>query len=262
TVLVFGTPKIWPDDPAGYRALLAWVVPVAAVVVGLAVLAWRSPPGRRAQMTMYSVIAVILVAAVDIPVDSARPVIDTLRTSGGPTYITTPPTELTSGLLGGYDYLRRNSGDDAVLAVSNALLSSEKTGESTAYFDPAAFAERRVLLEGWGYTSRAHQIGDERVYVEGVQPFPDRLRLEKLAFERASRGALAALRGRLSRRQQRECARRRQGTRQVDPAHPSLRPRGVFEPRDHGRQGRPCEARARELRRKLMRRAAGGMSLH
>jgi hypothetical protein len=87
-------------------------------------------------------------------------------------------------------WIRRNTSDDAVLAVNNYFNDARRRNPAYMYY--SGFAERRVFLEGWGYTIRGQQIGADKI-LEGVRPFPKRLALDRAAFAHADPVALGKM---------------------------------------------------------------------
>ncbi len=80
--LVFGTASIW--SPIGFQALLAWSALLAVTLCALLALARWGPRRRRAQLGLYVVLAVLIAAAVNVPLDYGYPLYRQLRRASPP----------------------------------------------------------------------------------------------------------------------------------------------------------------------------------
>jgi hypothetical protein len=114
--------------------------------------------------------AVVLVGAIDIPVQKIRPA---LSASIAPDADVMSP-ELYDALT----WIRDETPQESVIAVNDQM-----TEIGPYEFDFGAFSERRVFLAGWGFS------GDrsERAPLQaggGANPYPERLSLNQQAFER------------------------------------------------------------------------------
>ena len=132
-----------------------------------------------------SLIVLLLLGIIDMPLDNASRVWGWLR--GELTY-SQVNRNLTSGLLQGMNWLREHADTNAVLAVNNYY--RDEAGTDARYFCYSAFSERRVFLEGWMYTHKAHRVGWGRVWAGKVHPFPDRLDLNQRVFVEADPSAI------------------------------------------------------------------------
>jgi hypothetical protein len=100
---------------------------------------------------------------------------------------------LTPEIYDALRWIRDNTPSDAVLAVNN-----QYTSAGPFEFDYAAFAERRVFLEGWGYsdaaaprTSSSHRF---QALGSGLSnPFADRLTLNNAVFMQGDPDALRTM---------------------------------------------------------------------
>lgn len=162
---------------------------LVAAVVGLAVWAWRSPERLRGRRALYPVIVVLAAAVTNVPTDY-RSWLGHLW-SGESVQAEVGPG-LTPALYDGLRWIERHTDENAVLAVDD-LHTAESRPFGPLYFYVSAFAERRTLLQGWEYTTRAAELGFNAVGLLKKQPFPTRLRLESEVFERASLLALRKL---------------------------------------------------------------------
>ena len=84
---------------------------------------------------------------------------------------------ITPDLYRGLVWVRENTPVDAVLAVN-----SHYTEIGPFEYTYSGFGERRIFLEGWGYTVRARDSNYEAVATGRQVPFPGRLDLNRRAF--------------------------------------------------------------------------------
>lgn len=161
------------------------------LVAGLVVLtALGLVVTRRSELALALVVLVAAVGVLDLPLDYAPTLVDRAR-SGAP-LANAGDTGINRGLYAGLAWIRANTSPRDVLAVNN---TEERQGEFRLpiYFYYAAFAERRVFLEGWLFTAKAW---NERGNVlRGTLPdaFPRRTALNDAVFERGDRAALDTL---------------------------------------------------------------------
>ena len=125
---------------------------------------------------------ILAVGALDKPVDTLKP------------GLFDPPGEATAGrrvtpdLYRALEWVRDETPDDAVVAVNSHL-----TEIGPFEFVYGGFGERRVYLEGWGYSARSREIGYGDVAAGRQIPFPRRLALNEAVFEQGSRRAMRTL---------------------------------------------------------------------
>lgn len=93
---------------------------------------------------------------------------------------------MTPDLYGALRWIRDETPTGSVIAVNNQWIDAADA--SPLEFIYSAFAERRVFLEGWGYSARSRELGYAEISA-GANPFADRLLLNRAAFT----GALGAL---------------------------------------------------------------------
>jgi hypothetical protein len=129
--------------------------------------------------------AVLTVGALDTPLDSLVP---TLANPGLAAHNFGKP--LTPELYRALTWIRDETPTDSVIAVNNQWI--DPANKASFEFDYSAFSERRVFLEGWGYSQRVVELGYAKV-AQGIDPFVGRLRLNEAAFIRGSRGALRTM---------------------------------------------------------------------
>jgi hypothetical protein len=123
--------------------------------------------------------AVVTVGTLDAPIGKLVPSL---------TDAPVPPENgkrITPELYRALTWIRNNTPADSVLAVNN-----QATVTGPFEFDYSAFSERRVFLEGWGYSARLRDVGYTEIATGQVNPFVARLRLNEAAFMRGDRRAL------------------------------------------------------------------------
>jgi hypothetical protein len=156
-------------------------------VAALALAAWLARGRGRAILSGFAVLAVLLTAAVDVPLD----LVPTFRKvlNDEPLY-SAEPDGLHPGELQAMEWIRDNLEDEAILAVGN-LRSIERRSLGPAARDWPAFTERRTFLEGWAYSQQAYKLqhGSE-VFLGRKLLFRHRRRLEQLVFYRGDGSAL------------------------------------------------------------------------
>jgi hypothetical protein len=160
-----------------------------ALALGLLVLAAvRSRGATRAFLSGFAVTALLVTAALDVPLDLMQTTVRPLL-AGQPLY-----REERFGLnprqVQGLDWIRDNLPDDAVLAVDN-LRAIRERWLGPANRDYPAFAERRTFLQGWAYSERAYVLNHHTDAFTGEKRlFRGRRRLQEAVFNDADRAAL------------------------------------------------------------------------
>jgi hypothetical protein len=154
--------------------------------LGIGVMSWFAlsrRPGQKGQVAALTVASGFLLAAVvDGPLNQFREEVDRWTDPQRLVYEQeVPPARLglTAELREGLRWVRDNTPTDSVVAVNNHY--SDLVLGDPRYFYYSALAERRVFLEGWGYTNEAHRIGREDVTYRRLLPFPNRLALNDVA---------------------------------------------------------------------------------
>jgi hypothetical protein len=94
---------------------------------------------------------------------------------------------ITPELYGALTWIRDNTPADSVIAVNDQYTF---TFTGPFEFDYSAFSERRVFLEGWGYSARLRDQRYDQVATGQGNPFAGRLKLNEAAFMRGDRRAL------------------------------------------------------------------------
>jgi hypothetical protein len=131
--------------------------------------------------------ALVLVGTFDAPLGKVGPRL--FNPPGG-----TPTGKgVTPGIYAALTWIRDHTPTDSVIAVNN-----QWTINGPFEFDYSAFAQRRVFLEGWGYSQRAAaRSSTSRSYIEVAQgktnPFVDRLHINDAAFKQANATALRTM---------------------------------------------------------------------
>ncbi len=177
-----------PPDPASTnRAFLALVT----VVVVLAVLALAARAGTRS-----AVLAWVVVGACLLGIGAHRSVELARRFPVPEPFSLDRPEDLRPLPEGGVEaarYLRDHSDADELVATNNHCRLPIPRCDSRAFWI-SAYAERRVLVQGWGYSPKANADTDS---VEEAlhKPFwdPDLLRRNDAVFTDPSRRTLGAL---------------------------------------------------------------------
>jgi hypothetical protein len=172
------------------QADLAAYAPAAAAIAALALAAALSGGRWRSLFASSAVLAVLLTAALDTPLDLIPRTVRQLE-AGEPLYASS-----TAGLRprehDAMEWIRDHLPADAVLAVSNDRTPSTR-GLGPSDDDYPAFTEHRTFREGWKFTSRANEIGQIEVQLGRKDPFPERTRLENAVYSRADREALRTM---------------------------------------------------------------------
>lgn len=179
----------WRLDKSLGLATAGYIL-VALLIGGVAVATIVSRGLRRREYALVLVTAAVTVGALDVPLDYGPEAIDHLQ--AGSRFYRQSATGLNRGLYEGLDWIRTHTSEDAVLAVNNYYDGTGRYKQPT-YFDYAAFAQRRVFLEGWLSTSTAWNTGSNTAGAGHRVPFPTRYRLNNAVFQRADRQALRVL---------------------------------------------------------------------
>ncbi|MGJ3510084.1 hypothetical protein [Enemella sp. A6] len=169
-----------------------WAIALAGAAVLVYGLRRRWPNRRWVQRLLIPALALAgaLVVAYDgvqsAHIAAARP------TTESPTTVTAAETSATL-------WLRDNSATSDIVAT-NLHCAVKKTVPDcdTRLFWVGAFTQRRVLLEGWGYTAEAHQAHGTNDLIFSRQPFHDQelFKLNEAAFYAPTPEVLDALRAR------------------------------------------------------------------
>jgi 4-amino-4-deoxy-L-arabinose transferase-like glycosyltransferase len=161
----------------------------ALLCIGVLAAACLIPRARQTAASL-AVLAVLLTAALDVPIDDIPWKIRYLS-ADLPLYQTSP-AGLRPGTLAGTEWIRDHIPSDAVLAVSNDRTRHTRRLAATDATYPA-FTEHQTFREGWYYTSRSDELGAARVAVGQRDPFPERTALENAVFRRGDSAALRTM---------------------------------------------------------------------
>jgi hypothetical protein len=180
----------------GYGALDRILVPLAVVaaVVVVALLIWRRARRRWSSDIAWGLVFAAIIG-VAVPTTVTSVVTTAVRWSKpvvavGPAIVT---TDEQKAML----WLRSHSGTDDVVATNAYCVSVVTTKNCPARgFWVSGLSGRRVVLEGWAYTSEAEKLQGVGglTYDRQPAPFPDRFKLNEAVFRRSDRAALSEMR--------------------------------------------------------------------
>jgi hypothetical protein len=160
----------------------------AAILLLLAVVAYRASRERRPQCVLLLLLAALTGGALDLPLDQTQRIVDRVR-HGKPLHMPSTRSAVDRRLYDGLTWLRSNTNTDDVIAVNNHLVLADGV-PIPAYYDYAAFSERRVFLGGWLYSAKTWKVGGGLVVDLRAFPYPGRLRLNQAVFLHGDRSAL------------------------------------------------------------------------
>ncbi len=155
------------------------------LLVGLALLygvARKSLESARWTAAALVSAALLAVGAIGTPVN-LEPAL------AHPVAAPTQGPRITPGLYAALTWIRGHTPPQSVIAVNNQFVAFVGPFE----FEYSAFAERRVFLEGWGYSQRSFDRGYEKVARGLINPFADRLELNDAVFRSGNRSALQTM---------------------------------------------------------------------
>jgi hypothetical protein len=188
-VLELRADRLWASQHY-LRADLATYGPVA-LAIGALILGALILKGRARQLlAALAVMAVMLSAILDTPLDLIPYTVRNLQ-NGTPLHQASP-AGLRTRELRGMEWIRDNVPKDAVLAVSNDR-TAHTSDLGPLDGDYPAFTEDRTFREAWAYTTRANEIGQIDTIAGRKDPFPARTRLERALYERGNRDALRTM---------------------------------------------------------------------
>ena len=183
---------------------LALVQPyLAAVLVivglGLALVLLRRRYAALRGISAALVVALVLGLGLTRLIPLVRGPLDHVRTTGGLAYVVGNGSQGRPIAPGGVEaarWLRDHSDPDDVVATNTHCRDVVDGRCGNLHFWVAAYTERRILVEGWGYTPSANRVrGDEP---PSQRPFwrPDVLAENDRAFTEPTRANLDRLRDR------------------------------------------------------------------
>jgi hypothetical protein len=174
------------DALIGGRLYAVDLVFTVAVVVAAAGVGRKLGRGLAVPL---AAVAAALVASFNTPANFASPVL--AHAAAGQPIQPIGGRDVTVGLDRALIWIRDHTNPNDVLAVNNPYIGGDGTGPFN--FDYSALAERRTFLEGWAYNERTLKLGYHRVIDLGIQPFPERYRLNRALFGRGSASAFRAM---------------------------------------------------------------------
>ena len=165
---------------------LTYMLRYAGLILTLILLyaAGRRWLGRWAAGALVTA-ALLGVGALATPFDNLKPA---LR-SGSGAQVSLGKT-MSPDLYRALSWIRDQTPSDSIVAVNNQWIDPANT--VPLEFTYSAFAERRVFLEGWGYSQRTRELGFDKL-LSGLNPFADRLELNRAALGEADPAALEKL---------------------------------------------------------------------
>ena len=170
------------DVPAGDKYAVAYggfAFVAALSILRARYLGHRGGVARRSMA--FAAVGIVLGGSfLDPAVEMWGTIHDLL--SGLPTYSADSPLHrgLTRDLWDGMLWIRNHTSPDEVLAVNSHYIRPL----DALYMYYSAFTERRVFLEGWAYSPKANEFTETQLEA-GVQPYPNRWRLNEAVFDQA-----------------------------------------------------------------------------
>ncbi|HEX8632167.1 MAG TPA: hypothetical protein VF755_28745, partial [Catenuloplanes sp.] len=183
------TPPAAHPAGAGHVALAGLLALPYAVLVALGALGWvavRRLPARTVPGRPLAWPAVLLFATgtalPGVSQSTAGPVFAVLDAASHGWRATSPGPGSTrpaipDGAVAAGRWLRRHSDPADVVATNVHCLVIRPGGCDNRHFWVAAYTERRVLVEGWGYTVRAHRAAQRTGVPPALVPYWDAERL-------------------------------------------------------------------------------------
>ncbi|MFI7058804.1 hypothetical protein ACWDOR_38905 [Streptosporangium canum] len=170
-----------------YLVLLAVVVPVAVILV------------MRTGVLRAAALMIVMFAAIGLPADLHARVLSTVEdlTGNGPPAAAGPatPVAVPEGALIAGEWLRAHSDPDDLVATDAHCLWAHQDPCDSRHFWVTALSERRVLVEGWMYTTTNLSRWRPGLLREEL-PFWDseRIRLNDAVFRAPSAAVVQRLR--------------------------------------------------------------------
>jgi hypothetical protein len=182
-------------QPGGRRSLviaLGWpYLVLAALIIVAAVILFRSTRTRAAAPVL--VLAALMGMGLETSLHDRiyRPVHRAIQTQWQPNI----PSLVADGSLEAGRWIRDHSDPSDVVATNAHCLYKAEVCNN-ARFTAAAFTERRILIEGWGYNTRAQTIAEQTDTFHAMVPYwnPELLTINDAAFFTPSPQTLGRLR--------------------------------------------------------------------
>jgi hypothetical protein len=175
------------------RVALTRLLVLLAIVALTAFVAWVIPAHggpRRASVGAVVSVSLILLATIPTVIDQITTPLPAERSPVNPG----SPGSVSSDQIEAARWLRDHSGTFDVVATNRHCAAASSQRCQARRFFVSAYSERRVLVEGWAYTSSWHASPDGG---EGrlLKSFwnPELLALNDSAFEVADPAVIAAL---------------------------------------------------------------------
>jgi hypothetical protein len=195
----------WVAGPSDVGPLDAIWVPAAITAVGLGLLVVLHRRWRRWFLPQLSLVALLVLAVLGLGIPGAvERTVNTL----GQVPVAGDPIEprpdhidyLTSSEQEAALWLQQNSDPDDIVATNAHCRPGQAFYPhcDARGFWVAALTERRIFLEGWGYTAEASALWGVDGYptAQQLSPWPDRLALSQDVFATPSADLVAGLRDR------------------------------------------------------------------
>ena len=185
--------RVVSADLSGVKGPLVWMLAALFVAALLVAVLWKL--GRRggSLLTAFcaSLVAACMVGATTLPLaglvsEQASLVMYGKVGYGGPTKAEADAAR----------WLRRNSETDDMIATNAHCIIKRGEVCDSRHFWIAAVSERQVLVEGWGYTNRAHRISISTGINPSLLPYWNRelLAANDAAFTAPSEAVIDRLR--------------------------------------------------------------------
>jgi hypothetical protein len=184
----------------GLATALAWPYLAsggAAVAVAALVYSGRRRAGASGGMTGALIVCLLAGLGTATAYSNVSRVVRESSAHGWREVVVSDPI-IANGTREAGRWLRDNSGTGDLVATNAHCLPAKADECLNLHFSVAAFTERRVLVEGWGFTTRAHARADELDTPDVYVPYwnPGLLAANDAAFNAPSAAALADLRDR------------------------------------------------------------------
>jgi hypothetical protein len=156
--------------------LLAILSPYAVLVGGIALVAVGLWFGRRRLTSLRGVsLAMVLAMIMGFGLQSAIAdrLVPAVRNPASRGWVTDPGPVATPGALAAARWLRDHSSPDDLVATNGHCAPLGGGTCENLHFWVSALTERRVLIEGWGFTARANEDSLRLNMSNALVPFSD-----------------------------------------------------------------------------------------
>ncbi|WP_272493120.1 hypothetical protein [Jidongwangia harbinensis] len=183
---------------SGGPLAVLWPYALPPAVAALAALLLHRPRATRS-VALLSGGAVLIGAVLPTSIGYAQSTLQRLQAGSAPRLSSASPVPaaVPRGAVAAGRWLREHSGPDELLATNSHCRFRAGPCDPRQFW-LAAYAERRVLVEGWGYTPPANEIAAARRLSVARVPYwdPARLAENDAAFVRPSATTVGLLRTR------------------------------------------------------------------